>query len=269
MLIQSATADYETDLKINQTYVAFMKQFQGFVQKTTIQLALQAYKSQGNSDPSQKEIKKYSSAEVQQLSNKMTAQIVSQYQSIAYRIIHDAGYNTRGNYYIFDSHTKQWHRPNMSAPANPINGKIVNSQILRAELHNAFLNLMSTNKMNSKVQKRSYNFLPAFKGVRFYSSVTKNTKDFVEQISYLPDSVKVKRLHKKLLELAEVQTPEANIDRKYLTKQMKEAQLRRLEQEQHVATLAESNRNTKQWLSISWEDMFKDRIAKVVGTFLM
>ncbi len=183
--IASALADYATDLKINQTYIGFIQHFERFVQKTTDQAVFEAYEAQIKDGESSE---RYSLEEIQQASSNITLPVIYEFRPIAYKIIHDAGYNRKGNYYIYDNRTENWHLPYREAPVNPINGTLVNSQILGQELQNAFLQLMSTKNSNSKLQKRLFGLERVFTSVKTASFI-KNTKssspdEVLNQISF-------------------------------------------------------------------------------------
>jgi hypothetical protein len=176
-LIASVLANNEMDLVINQTYKGVMEQLGSGLREQNFQTAQLEHQSQQKTLGLDAD----STEELFQTSNNLTFPVISQYQSIAYKIIRNAGYNTRGNYYVFDNHTKQWHRPNMTAPANPINGTIVNSQQLSTELHNAFIQLVSTGPSASEIQKRGLiDFKSFLKGLKALGpdEAAKNLKNF-------------------------------------------------------------------------------------------
>lgn len=166
-LLASVSADYATDVRINTTYVAFMQQFQAFVHNTSYQAVLEAYGSNK---------KTQSFAEIQQLANNITGTVLDQYKPIAYKIIYDAGYNIKGNYYIYDNTTKSWHLPSQAPPATSIDGAAVNAKQLGKELENAFVGLMPKDIKSSGLQKRFFG--------RFFSS--QQTTAFLRNIEMKP-----------------------------------------------------------------------------------
>ena len=254
-------ADYATDLKINQTYIGFIQHFERFVQKTTDKAVFEAYQAQIKDVESSE---RYSLEEIQQASSNITLPVIYEFRPIAYKIIHDAGYNRKGNYYIYDNRTENWHLPYREAPVNPINGTLVNSQILGQELQNAFLQLMSTKNSNSKLQKRLFGLERVFT-----SAISKSSKELIDSLSSATHSQKVSRIHEELKKLANQHSPQADIDRKYLEAQLKEARLRELEFEQELNTMAQVKHSSKNWLHLHWNNLFKYNISKLLGLFLM
>jgi len=174
--IASAVADYATDALINKTYVGFIQQFDAFVQKTSYEAVLQAYDSDSKGGRSNSSIDAQSLEEIKQLSSNITSALMAQYKLIAYKIIYDAGYNTKGNYYIFDNTTKKWHLPNQAAPATPVDGVALNSKQLSKELENAFIGLMPKKEGSSGLQRRMFG--------RIFSS--RQTTSFIRNIEHLP-----------------------------------------------------------------------------------
>jgi hypothetical protein len=151
-LIASVLANDAIDLYINQTYKGVMTELGSKLNEQNFRTAQLAHQRQQKSLGSNAD----STEELFQLSKNLSFPVISQYEPIAYKIIHDAGYNTRGNYYIFDSRSKQWHLPNMPAPSNPINGTEINSKILSTELDNAFKQLVSNEAPARGIQKRFF-----------------------------------------------------------------------------------------------------------------
>ena len=174
-LIASVFADYATDVRINKTYVAFMDRFETFLTKTGDQVVLQTYQSQLNSNASHSSNKSLSLDELRQYSNSVIDPLMDQYGPIAYQIIYNAGYNTKGNYYVFDNSTKQWHLPNQTAPANPVDGASLNAKHLGQELEKAFSQLLSNDQKQSVLQKRW-----------MLRGVTAEAQSFVRNLHSLP-----------------------------------------------------------------------------------
>jgi hypothetical protein len=173
-----ALADYATDLKINQTYDSFIDQFESLIKRTSYDTAVQAYQAQQKAIGSSNQSDVKSWQEILQLSNSISSDVMSQFKPIAYKIIYNAGYNTKGNYLIFDNTTNQWHFPDYPPPANPINGTAVNSQILGKELQDAFNQLIPDEIQATRIQKRGF-FVPSF-----------STNSFIRNIQHLsPESV--------------------------------------------------------------------------------
>lgn len=179
-MIACAAADYATDVRINRTYVGFIQQFEAFVQNTSYDAVLQAYGSQLKGNGSNTAIKGQALDEMKQLSNNITAAVMTQYKPIAYKIIYDAGYNTKGNYYIYENKTKQWHLPNQAAPAKPVDGASLNMKQLSKELEDAFIALMPAQKGSTGLQRRMFGL------GKFFS--TSQTTSFIRNIEHLPPS---------------------------------------------------------------------------------
>lgn len=180
-LISSAIADYETDVRINKTYVAFMDRFETFLTQTGDQVVSQAFEAQLNSSDSQSANQSPSSDELRQYSDSVIKPLIEQYGPIAYQIIYDAGYNTNGDYYIFDNSTNQWHLPNQTAPASPVDGASLNAKHLSQELEKAFSLLLSQDQSTTGSNGSS--------GLRrrwIFRGVSSETQSFVRNLHSLP-----------------------------------------------------------------------------------
>jgi len=173
-LMSSTMADYATDLKINRTYVAFMHQFEGFVQKTSHAAIVQAYQAQIQTSNAKNSAVRYSLTEIQQLSNNITAPVIAKFRPIAYKLIYDAGYNTYGEYYIWNRTTNVWHLPNQRVPSKPVNGTAVNSQLLSKKLQTAFMHIISRKQLPG-LQKRFFGLERLFASAKT-TTLIKNIK---------------------------------------------------------------------------------------------
>jgi len=175
-LIATVVADYATDVRINQTYVGFMQQFESLVNKTSYETSMAAYAAQQKALGSSNASSGYSLEQMLALSNNVTGTVMAKYKPIAYKLIYDAGYNTYGEYYILNRTTNVWHLPNQAAPSKPVNGTAVNSQILGKKLEDAFVQLMPLADASSGLQKRFFG--------RIITSAKANA--FVRNIEPLP-----------------------------------------------------------------------------------
>ena len=128
--------------------------FEAYLTKTSDQVAWEIYNRKANASDSA--TKPPSVEEIRQISKETVDPLIAQYKPIAFKIIHDAGYNTNGDYYVYDNTTQKWHLPGQSAPSTPVDGAALNAQHLSQELERAFKQLISS---KSGINKRGW--LPA------------------------------------------------------------------------------------------------------------
>ena len=171
--IASVVADYATDLRINQTYVSFMNQFEAYLTKTSDQVAWEIYSRKVSASNST--VKAPSVEEIRQISKEIVDPLIAQYKPIAYKIIHDAGYNTKRDYYVYDNSTRKWHLPGQAAPSTPVDGATLNAQHLSRELERAFKQLISSDKATSMIQKR-----------RWFGGISSETRNVLRNLDALP-----------------------------------------------------------------------------------